>query len=938
MAGSDKTVKVTLVAVAQPYAKGMSEASAATRKLGTDIDSVGTKARGLEGGMGKATGAVKGLAVAGAAVAGTALVAFLGDAVKAAGDLEQSVGGVDAVFKGSADTIHEFGKTAAESVGLSRNEFNELITVTGAMLKNKGLEDFSQKSLDLIKIGADLSATYGGTAKEAVEALNAAMRGESDPIERYGISLNETAVNAELAAKGMNKLTGQALEQAKAQARIDIITRQSADALGKFASEADTLQGQQQRLNAQWEDAKAELGQALLPALTSVVEAMRGGVDAALAIAHAFEAIPGPVKAAVGAIVALHLLRGPLGGFLSGAVEGIKNLTGSLKSVGGVAGGAKAALGGVFDLLGGPWGIAIGAATMALTHWWQEAAKSDQIAGQLKTTLDEVTGAFTDQSKKTIVDTLLGDLSADDIRLLQSLGVNFGDLADAILKGGGDLDAYRGHLVDLMNDAYRSQGVFSDQGQALEGLVNSTNRAADGADKTRAAQEALAGATDKTTSAVAGAVDETTNLDQKFMDVARSMDFAAKKQQAQADAATAAKEANKDLAGALLDVKAAAGDADAAGIAYKQTLDDAQERIRKRIELEKELANVGKGGAKGSSAGVDKATLAHTQAQEKLQRLQASGKATAEQLAAAQDKVESTSLRLSEAQKKAGASSSAAARSNSEEQKRLREELAKYTATLDTNTQAGRDNMSALLSLKDDALRSAEANLKQGDSVDSVKQKIVDQRAEFIKTAKQYGATGKEAEALADKYGLTKDSVDQLKASIDKIPKETVADIKVETGAAETAAKAINLLLNEAAKPRTAYIKVAQVGSVDAGDFIGGGAGTRTPVKRAGGGAVYGPGTATSDSIPAWLSNGEYVIKAAAVARYGKSFFDSVNTMRFAQGGYVSRMQPAAPAVDLDRLAGLVRDRVTVNVQSTDPYRAARQVAAEMEWRAVNGS
>lgn len=57
------------------------------------------------------------------------------------------------------------------------------------------------------------------------------------------------------------------------------------------------------------------------------------------------------------------------------------------------------------------------------------------------------------------------------------------------------------------------------------------------------------------------------------------------------------------------------------------------------------------------------------------------------------------------------------------------------------------------------------------------------------------------------------------------------------------------------------------------------------PKNRATGGAVFGPGTATSDSIPALLSNGEYVIKAAAVDRYGMGFFDRANAMRLAGGG-----------------------------------------------------
>lgn len=57
------------------------------------------------------------------------------------------------------------------------------------------------------------------------------------------------------------------------------------------------------------------------------------------------------------------------------------------------------------------------------------------------------------------------------------------------------------------------------------------------------------------------------------------------------------------------------------------------------------------------------------------------------------------------------------------------------------------------------------------------------------------------------------------------------------------------------------------------------------------GGHVTGPGSGTSDSIPAWLSNGEYVINAAAVQRYGKGTFDRLNAQKFATGGHVG---PAA--------------------------------------------
>ena len=59
-------------------------------------------------------------------------------------------------------------------------------------------------------------------------------------------------------------------------------------------------------------------------------------------------------------------------------------------------------------------------------------------------------------------------------------------------------------------------------------------------------------------------------------------------------------------------------------------------------------------------------------------------------------------------------------------------------------------------------------------------------------------------------------------------------------------------------------------------------------VLAATGGMVYGAGTATSDSIPAMLSNGEFVVKASAVQKYGVGTMEAINSMRYAAGGMVS--------------------------------------------------
>lgn len=78
------------------------------------------------------------------------------------------------------------------------------------------------------------------------------------------------------------------------------------------------------------------------------------------------------------------------------------------------------------------------------------------------------------------------------------------------------------------------------------------------------------------------------------------------------------------------------------------------------------------------------------------------------------------------------------------------------------------------------------------------------------------------------------------------------------------------------------------------------------------GGAVYGPGTSQSDSIPALLSNGEFVIKAASVRRYGATLFEQLNAMRMpaerlSGGGMVSGRRFAGGQAPAAQTAAMMR-------------------------------
>lgn len=217
-----------------------------------------------------------------AAVPAAALLGVLGklgsEAFNSASRLEQASGAVESVFGKQAAAVKNLAAEAATGVGLAKSEYSELASVLGSQLKNLGTsqDQIVGKTSDLIKMGADLAATFGGTTSEAVEALSSLFRGEADPIERYGVSIKQSDINARLAAKGLSKLTGDALRQAETTERLAMLTEQTTAAQGAFARESETAAGAQQRMSAAVENSKAAIGEALLPVVSALAGHLQG--------------------------------------------------------------------------------------------------------------------------------------------------------------------------------------------------------------------------------------------------------------------------------------------------------------------------------------------------------------------------------------------------------------------------------------------------------------------------------------------------------------------------------------------------------------------------------------------------------------------------------------------------------------------------------------
>tara|TARA_R110002126_G_scaffold42032_2_gene121906 strand:+ start:727 stop:2499 length:1773 start_codon:yes stop_codon:yes gene_type:complete len=206
---------------------------------------------------------------AAAAFAGVAVAVGAG-AVKAidmASDLAESQSKVAQIFGESGAAIEAFSKTAATSLGLSQQNVLDAAGTFGIFGKAAGLggKDLSDFSNNFTTLSSDLASFNNTSPEDAINAIGSALRGEMEPIRRYGVMLDDAAIKAEAMAQGLYDGKGPLKAQAKTLAITALIYKKTSDAQGDFAKTSGGLANQTKIMKAQLTNAATTIGTALLP-------------------------------------------------------------------------------------------------------------------------------------------------------------------------------------------------------------------------------------------------------------------------------------------------------------------------------------------------------------------------------------------------------------------------------------------------------------------------------------------------------------------------------------------------------------------------------------------------------------------------------------------------------------------------------------------------
>ncbi|OZC80549.1 hypothetical protein CH274_15375 [Rhodococcus sp. 06-418-5] len=430
---------------------------ATTVGVSAGLESAADDADVAEGGVSDlsqaADRAKEALGAMGLAASATGLLAFFQESVMAASDLDESMNAIDTIFGTANGTIYTFAEGAGKAIGMTELSAREAAATFGTYGKQANLaaEENAKFSVQMATLAGDMASFKNTSPEQAIQAIGAAFRGESDPIEAYGVIMNETILKTRAMKMGLIENTSEALEPAiRVQVAYAEVLAQTSYMQGDFEKTSGSLSNRLKTLKAMFEEQSVAVGNKLMPAAQALVSLLSGPGIAALsgtadvvgfladgvgALATFLAGLPAPIQAAIGALVALKLASMLAGsqigqslvarigqgraaimglgtttastvgamrtqfGYLQQATRnangGVTTLGSTMRNVGTMGMSAfRAGAGSLVSFLGGPWGVAFAAAAAGMAIWMQQSASAKRYAEDLKVSVVDTATAI----------------------------------------------------------------------------------------------------------------------------------------------------------------------------------------------------------------------------------------------------------------------------------------------------------------------------------------------------------------------------------------------------------------------------------------------------------------------------------------------------------------------------------------------------------------
>lgn len=203
---------------------------------------------------------------------GSAAAVPFGFAIKAASDLEETMSKFNVVFGKSSAAVQKWGDDFAASVGRSKRQVAEFLAGTQDLLVPVGIDPRRAEELSktITQLAVDLGSFNNMADATVLRDLQAALTGSGETMKKYGVIVSEAAVKQELLNQKIDPT--RATDAEKVMARLNIILRGTTAAQGDALRTADGFANKTKSLAAEIENAAGEIGGALLPVITPLID------------------------------------------------------------------------------------------------------------------------------------------------------------------------------------------------------------------------------------------------------------------------------------------------------------------------------------------------------------------------------------------------------------------------------------------------------------------------------------------------------------------------------------------------------------------------------------------------------------------------------------------------------------------------------------------
>lgn len=207
-------------------------------QLGADVENAGKSA-----GNSLVSNIKKAILTAGIGAAFTKLIK---SAFSEGGELQQNLGGTEAVFGKFASSIEQKSTEAYKNMGLSASNYMATANKMGSLFQGSGLSQ--QKSLELtssaMQRAADVASVMGIDTTMAMESIAGAAKGNFTMMDNLGVAMNATTLQAYALEKGVNFNWNTASNAEKAELAMQMFMERTSQYQGNFARESkETLTG-----------------------------------------------------------------------------------------------------------------------------------------------------------------------------------------------------------------------------------------------------------------------------------------------------------------------------------------------------------------------------------------------------------------------------------------------------------------------------------------------------------------------------------------------------------------------------------------------------------------------------------------------------------------------------------------------------------------------